>query len=39
MPRKERRSGFDRYVDKVFKEDPKLKLAYLAELAQEPINT
>jgi len=39
MSPKEKWSGFDRYVDKVFKEDPKLKLAYLAELAQEPINT
>lgn len=39
MLRKERKSGFDRYVDKVFKEDPKFKLAYLTELAKEPINT
>lgn len=39
MSQKARKNGFDRYVDKVFLEDPKLKLAYLAELAQEPINT
>ena len=39
MARKERRGGYDRYVDKIFKEDPALKLAYLTELAKEPINT
>lgn len=39
MGQKEKKGGFDRYVDKVFQEDPKLKLAYLAELAKEPINT
>lgn len=39
MARKERRGGFDRYVDKAFKDDPKLELAYLTELAKEPINT
>lgn len=39
MGRKEKKGGLDRYMDKVFKEDPKLQLAYLAELAQEPINT
>lgn len=39
MYQKEKKGGFDRYVDKVFNEDPKLKLAYLAELAKEPINT
>ncbi|MEK7858237.1 MAG: helix-turn-helix transcriptional regulator [Elusimicrobiota bacterium] len=39
MAQKEKKGGFDRYVDKVFQEDPKLKLAYLAELAKEPINT
>ncbi len=39
MAQREKRSGFDRYVDRVFKEDPKLKLGYLAALAQEPIST
>ncbi|MBI5246125.1 MAG: helix-turn-helix transcriptional regulator [Elusimicrobia bacterium] len=39
MARQERRGGFDRYVDGVFEKDPLLKLAYLAELAKEPINT
>lgn len=39
MAQKGKKGGFDRYVDKVFQEDPKLKLSYLAELAEEPINT
>lgn len=39
MVKKENRGGFDRYVDQIFKEDPQLKMAYLAELAQEPITT
>lgn len=39
MAKKERRGGLDRYVDRVFKKDPRLKLAYLAELANEPIST
>lgn len=39
MSKKEQRGGFDRYVDKIFREDPQLELAYIAELAKEPINT
>ena len=37
MALKEKRSGFDRYADKVLREDRGLRLAYLAELAREPI--
>jgi DNA-binding XRE family transcriptional regulator len=39
MVRKEKRGGHDRYVDKIFREDPALKFEYLMELAKEPINT
>lgn len=39
MAQKEKKSGFDRFVDEAFRRDPKLKLAYLAELAKAPINT
>ena len=39
MNRKEKKSGFDRYVDDVFRKDPGLQLAYLSELAKEPIGT
>ena len=39
MAQKEKKGGFDRYVDEVFREDRSLRLAYLAELAREPIGT
>jgi DNA-binding XRE family transcriptional regulator len=39
MVKKKGKGGFDHYVDTTFKKDPQLKLAYLAELAQEPITT
>jgi DNA-binding XRE family transcriptional regulator len=39
MTRKTKRSGFDRYVDEVFREDGDIRLTYLSELAREPIGT
>ena len=39
MAQREKKDGFDRYVDKVFAEDPGLRLSYLAELAREPVST
>ena len=39
MAQKEKRGGFDRYVDETFREDRGLRLAFWAELAREPIGT
>ncbi|MBI2916186.1 MAG: helix-turn-helix transcriptional regulator [Elusimicrobia bacterium] len=39
MNRREKRGGFDHYVNKTFRKDPQLKFAYLTELSTEPITT